>query len=67
MKYLLLLSVGIYVAYRMEKRIQSRKGIVPNEQKADEKSAAESYIDETLEESFPASDPPNYSSTGYHH
>ena len=67
MKFLVFLAAGLYVAYRMEKRIESQKQNKYNEALRKEREFSENLIDETLDESFPASDPPNFSSSGYHH
>jgi hypothetical protein len=58
----MLLAAGFYVAYKMENRLQNQRT-----EKKTVKAEEENLLDTTLEDSFPASDPPNFSSNQYHH
>ena len=68
MRFLMLLAAGLYVANRMEKKLLSKK---QSKQEAlhlkELRDQQETLMDETLDESFPASDPPSFSPPNYHH
>lgn len=65
MRLLFLLAAGLYVANRLEVRAKSKREAKLAE---DRSRAEEILVDETLDESFPASDPPSFSPPHqYHH
>ena len=64
MKFLMFLAAGLYMAHRMEKRLELQKYSKKMRELCE---STDNQVDETLDESFPASDPPNFSPAGYHH
>lgn len=64
MRVLLLVAAGLYLAHRLENKARLKKEKQLQEERT---QAVESSLDEALEDSFPASDPPSYSPTQYHH
>lgn len=65
MRLLLLLAAGLFIANRLEIKMRGKR----EKKMQDERTERlQTSMDEALEESFPASDPPSYSSpTQYHH
>ena len=54
---LALFTLGLILAQRLEVRMQRQKRVVIQ----DQHKAREDEVDSTLEDSFPASDPPSFS------